>query len=333
MVYFNSVGQLHPEALGVEIVLRLCGLIAAVQAYRGGLGTWALLTFISAVPMECIGSNWGGYCKTESFIMLKQCSELTLHAHFWVFWVTPALVAGHRLGLRPWMRPFAVGLYASLPGIPFDLAGPIVGWWHWTKSTSPLAVQPEWINHWLLPQTTVFPGAWAQHWCQGFAAGLLVEAAIRIAGEERRNELGNLVLTWKQQAACIPVMPVVAGIAAFAPYVFPPPGPVIVYLSVMAFSMLTVLWGIFTAEGRQSQKRDAAWCVAPLCHIVFCLASSVRSHVTGMRVPPVRPELDMPLQDFQVVNAIIIMAVFVPVSCVLYFYGLVRVPPARQKKA
>jgi len=82
-----------------------------------------------------------------------------------------------RFGFPAWAEPFAVGLVIVALDVPFDILGPIEGWWRWSDGEPNLAFR--WLG---VPVTSYY---W--HFCFG---GIL--AALARALAPRTRKLGRV---------------------------------------------------------------------------------------------------------------------------------------------
>lgn len=259
--------------------------------------------------------------------MYEKCSEISLHACFYTFWVIPSVLAVQRLNIRPLARPFAVGLLSSCVAVPFDLAGPIVGWWNFVQG----AAEREYFSAFGVSISTVFPIALAQHlWC-GFGTGVLVELMIWSTGPARHNEFGCISLAWWQQVLIGTLgIPVGFAIGFGGNRLCTQLGgsPAFLYLGELLAAMLAVLWGRVTQHSSplSDRRRDVAWCIAPIGFSAFVIAQALQTQLTGARVQSPTPSEEIALGSDQVVNSVKFMAAWFVLLCIAYYHAFLSLP-------
>ena len=146
LVTIHDPTSLAPSAVGLEVVVIGCAiatLVHALRAHRRGdrlaLATW-LTILIYGVAMEVISYNTVDNFKHAQFTVMFYKHQLPLYvtAVYPAFLYT-GIATVRRLSLSRWAEPFAAGLVIVAMDFPFDILGPVAGWWTWSNSDPNLA--------------------------------------------------------------------------------------------------------------------------------------------------------------------------------------------------
>jgi hypothetical protein len=186
--------------LGLELVVLLCAvatLAHALRAARGGdrlpLFTWASI-FVYGLAIELVSYNFIKSFTHAQFTVMFYDQKLPLY----VTAVYPVLLytgiaTARRFALRWPAEAVAAGVLIVALDVPFDVLGPVVGWWRWSDTDPNLAVR--WLD---VPVTSYY-------WHLSFGAALC--ALTRLVGPRR---------FWL--APVVGVLTIVAGFIAFVPF-------------------------------------------------------------------------------------------------------------------
>ena len=133
-------------ALGLEIVVLACAVatfLHALRAHRRG-DRVAMLTWVSilvyGIIMEVVSYNTVDNFTHAQFTVMFYRHQLPLYvtAIYPAFLYT-GIATVRKLGLPRWAEPFAAGLVIVAMDFPFDILGPVAGWWSWSDSDPNLA--------------------------------------------------------------------------------------------------------------------------------------------------------------------------------------------------
>jgi hypothetical protein len=119
----------------VVLVSAGLGLAHARRALRAGdrgpLFTWIAI-FVYGITMELLAYNFVKNFAHGQFTVMFYGRQLPLYvtAIYPVLLYTAIATAG-RLGLSRWAEPFVAGLLIVAMDAPFDILGPVAGWWQW----------------------------------------------------------------------------------------------------------------------------------------------------------------------------------------------------------
>ncbi|HMI83818.1 MAG TPA: hypothetical protein VK550_06965 [Polyangiaceae bacterium] len=193
-----------PVHLALEVVVVTLGALTLVHALRRRregdllpLFTWATI-FIYGLAMEFLSYNF-----IENFVH-AQFSVMFYHRRLplYVTAVYPTLLytgiaTARRFRFPLWAEGFVAGLLIVAMDVPFDVAGPTVGWWKWSRTDPLLAYR--WCG---VPVTSYY-------WHLAFG-GIL--AALTTAIGPRLRAPRQLVL-----ALPAALITIVLGVVAFLP--------------------------------------------------------------------------------------------------------------------
>jgi hypothetical protein len=196
--------------LGLEVTVVVCGVLALLHALRERdrgdgvpLFTWAV-SFTYGIAMELASYNFIDSFSHGQFTVMFYRRQLPLY----VVTLYPVLqytsiIAARRLraGVVPQM--LAAGLLIVAMDMPFDILGPINGWWSWSATDPNVAYR--WFG---VPVTSYY---WHFAW-GGILAGL-TRAFGRYAGEATRPLRLSLALP-------VALLTMVLGVISFLPFHF-----------------------------------------------------------------------------------------------------------------
>ena len=191
--------------LGLEIVVLTCcaaTLAHALRARRQGdlvpLFTWATI-FIYGLAMEILSYNFVKNFTHAQFSVMFYDRQLPLYvtALYPVLLYT-GITTARRLRLGWAAQAVAAGLLIVAMDFPFDLLGPVVGWWSWSDTDPNIAVRWQGV-----PVTSYY-------WHLGFG-GVLAALTAR---------LGPRVRTPWRLGLALPVafLTIALGLVTFAPF-------------------------------------------------------------------------------------------------------------------
>jgi hypothetical protein len=206
-VTLHDPSTLPLSFVGLELVV--LGLAAltfahARRAHRDGdrraLFTWITI-IVYGLAMEVISYNTVDNFKHGQFTVMFYDRQLPLY----VTAVYPVLLytgiaTARCLGLRSAVEPLAAGLLIVAMDAPFDLVGPLAGWWRWLDGHTEIAHR--WAG---VPVTSFF-------WHFAFGA-ILAALTSWVAGRSRRP---RGPAPWL--ALPVTVAVIVLGIVAFLPF-------------------------------------------------------------------------------------------------------------------
>lgn len=190
--------------LALEVVVVTLGaltLVHALRARRQGdllpLFTWATI-FVYGLAMELISYNFIDNFVHAQFSVMFYHQKLPLY----VTAVYPTLLytgiaTARRFQFPLWAEGFAAGLLIVAMDVPFDVVGPNVGWWSWSRTDPLLAYR--WCG---VPVTSYY-------WHLAFG-GILAALTRAIAPH---------LATPRQIVVALPaaLMTIVLGVVAFLP--------------------------------------------------------------------------------------------------------------------
>jgi hypothetical protein len=137
-----------PTQLGLEIVVLACAgatLAHALRARRRGdaslLYIW-LTILVYGIGMEILSYNAIKNFWHAQFTVMFYHHQLPLYvtAVYPVLLYT-GIVTARRLGLPRAAEPLVSGLIIVAMDVPFDILGPVAGWWRWSNEDPNLAVR------------------------------------------------------------------------------------------------------------------------------------------------------------------------------------------------
>jgi uncharacterized integral membrane protein len=190
----------------LEVLVIGCALAGFVHAWRARrrgdlvpLFTYAVI-FVYGLVMEIVSYNFVQNFTHAQFTVMFYGRQLPLY----ITAVYPAMLytgimTARRLGLRPAYEGFAAGLLIVAMDMPFDICGPVVGWWSWSDTDPRLAYR--WLD---VPVTSYY-------WHLAFG-GILASMTTVIGARVR--SLGRLVALTLPTA----VLVIVLGMVAFTPF-------------------------------------------------------------------------------------------------------------------
>ncbi len=190
----------------LELVVIGCALAGFVHAWRARrrgdllpLFTYAVI-FTYGVLMELISYNYVKNFTHAQFTVMFYGRQLPLY----VTAVYPAMLyagimTARRLGLRPAFEGFAAGLLIVAIDMPFDICGPVVGWWSWSETDPRLAYR--WLD---VPVTSYY-------WHLAF--GGILASLTTVVGRRVTSMKRLLLLTLP-----ISMLVIIAGVVAFTPF-------------------------------------------------------------------------------------------------------------------
>jgi hypothetical protein len=190
--------------LGLEIVVVGVGLgtlAHALRAHRRGellpLFTFATI-LVYGLTMELLSYNFLDNFEHAQFSVMFYHRKLPLY----VTAVYPALLytgiaMARRLQFPRWAEGFAAGLLVVAMDVPFDVAGPSVGWWRWSATDPLLAAR--WCG---VPVTSYY-------WHLAFGGAL---AALTTAIAPHLHTTKGLLLSFPAA-----LMTIVVGVITFLP--------------------------------------------------------------------------------------------------------------------
>ncbi len=186
----------------VVVTLAVLTLVHAWRARRGGdlapLFTWATI-FVYGLAMELLSYNFiDNFVHAQFSVMFyRQKLPLYITAVYPVLLYT-GIATARRFRFPLWAEGFVAGLLIVLMDIPFDVVGPNVGWWSWSRSDPLLAHR--WCG---VPVTSYY-------WHLAFG-GILAALTRAIAPHVRTSRQFVLALP----AAFVTI---VLGVVAFLPF-------------------------------------------------------------------------------------------------------------------
>jgi hypothetical protein len=194
-----------PSFLVLELVVLATGILGLAHARRalhagdaGPLFTW-LTIFVYGLAMELLSYRFVDNFTHGQFTVMFYHRKLPLY----ITTVYPALlytaIATARR-LRPSRRaePFVAGLLIVAMDVPFDILGPVTGWWSWSDHDPNLAFR--WLG---VPVTSYY---W--HFAFGGILAALTRAATPVVRSEARFVL---VLP-------VAALTIVLGVVSFVPF-------------------------------------------------------------------------------------------------------------------
>jgi hypothetical protein len=203
LVTFHDPTSLPWTFVALEVVVLTWAALTlrhALRAHargdRAALVTW--LTIITyGLVMEIVSYNLVDNFAHGQFTVMFYGRQLPLYvtAVYPVLLYTGISVA-RRLGLHPAAEAVAAGLFIVLLDVPFDIAGPRLGWWRWFDTDPNIAYR--WAG---VPVTSYF-------WHLTFGGVL---AAITAAAARRRRPSPWMALP-------LGVLTIVGGVLAFLPF-------------------------------------------------------------------------------------------------------------------
>jgi hypothetical protein len=197
--------------LGLELCVVLCGVLSLLHALgerRKGDGlplyTWAA-SFTYGLVMEILSYNFIKSFAHGQFTVMFYHRQLPLY----VVTLYPVLqytsiMAARRLRVGPWAEAFAAGLFIVAMDMPFDILGPVQGWWSWSDTDPNIAYR--WHS---VPVTSYY---W--HLAFGGILALLTRLLGKWGGDVKRPAL-TLALVLP-----IPLLVIVLGVISFLPFHF-----------------------------------------------------------------------------------------------------------------
>ncbi len=135
---YSPLGR-PPSFLLLELVVVISGVLGLLHAWRalkagdrGPLFTWATI-FVYGLTMELLCYNFVDNFYHGQFTVMFYRHQLPLYvtAIYPVLLYTAIATAG-RLGLNRRAEPFVAGLLIVAMDAPFDILGPVAGWWSWS---------------------------------------------------------------------------------------------------------------------------------------------------------------------------------------------------------
>jgi len=167
----------HPVSfLMLELVVLGCAgttFLHALRTRRDGDGSllfaW-LAILVYGLAMEFLSYTFLDAFTHAQFSVMFYRQKLPLY----IVAVYPTLIYTglaivRRFGFAAWAEPFAVGLVIVALDVPFDILGPIEGWWHWSDHDPNLRFR--WLG---VPVTSYY---W--HFCFGGILAALVRGLAR----------------------------------------------------------------------------------------------------------------------------------------------------------
>lgn len=230
LVTLRAPWSVAPSALGLEVTVVACGVLALIHALRERrrgdgvpLFTWGA-SFTYGIVMEVLSYNFVKSFAHGHFTVMFYRSQLPLY----VVTVYPVLqytgiVAARRLRAGLVAQAFTAGLLIVAMDVPFDILGPIHGWWSWSATDPNIAAR--WYG---VPVTSYY---W--HLAFGGILAALTRALGRWGGDPQRP--------WRAAALALPVsvITIVLGVISFLPFHFlkargVPDGAIVAGLVVVA---------------------------------------------------------------------------------------------------
>jgi hypothetical protein len=258
--------------LGLEATVVACGVLSLLHALgerRRGDGvplfTWAV-SFTYGLAMELVSYNFIKSFAHGQFTVMFYRQQLPLYVVtvYPVFQYT-SIVAARRLraGLVP--QVLAAGLLIVAMDMPFDILGPMNGWWSWSGTDENVAAR--WYG---VPVTSYY---WHFAW-GGILAGL-TRAFGRWAGEPTRP--------LRIAALALPVagLTMVLGVISFLPFhalkaLGVPDGAIVA--GALASGLLVALLARRTPK---PERRDARLLVIPCLYYAFHLLAALAQLAAG----------------------------------------------------
>jgi hypothetical protein len=206
-VTIHDPTTLPPSFVGLELVVLALAALTFVHAWRAHRAgdRRALLTWITigiyGLAMEIISYNAIDNFIHGQFTVMFYQRQLPLY----VTAVYPVLLytgiaTARSLGLRPAVEALAAGVLIVAMDAPFDVVGPVAGWWRWLDGHDEIA------HRWLgVPVTSYF---WH------FAFGGILAALTGWLGRRSRRAGGPS--PWLAVPASLAVIGL--GVAAFLPF-------------------------------------------------------------------------------------------------------------------
>lgn len=204
LTIYDPLGR-PPAFVGLELCVLACGaltLLDALHARRGGdrtaLFTWAA-ALLYGLLMELVSYHFIDNFAHGQFTVMLYHQKLPLYvsALYPAFIYTAIRIVG-RLRLGRVAEPFAVGIFIVALDIPFDILGPLRGFWSWSTRDPNIAYR--WFG---VPVTSYY---W--HLCFGGSLALLVRSLQPWIGRRR----GWLL------ALPVAMGTIVLGMACFVPF-------------------------------------------------------------------------------------------------------------------
>jgi len=203
--------SVRPSALGLEVTVVACGVLALLHALRERrrgdglpLFTW-LASFTYGIVMEVVSYNFIKSFAHGPFCVMFYRAQLPLY----VVTVYPVLqytgiVTARRLRSGIVAQAFTAGLLIVAMDIPFDMLGPTQGWWSWSDTDPNIAAR--WYG---VPVTSYY---W--HLAFGGILAALTRALGRWGADPRRPLRGVAL------ALPVSVLVIVLGVISFLPFHF-----------------------------------------------------------------------------------------------------------------
>jgi hypothetical protein len=210
-VTLRAPWSVRPSALGLEVTVVACGVLALLHALRERrrgdglpLFTW-LCSFTYGIVMELVSYNFIKSFAHGPFCVMFYKGQLPLY----VVTVYPVLqytgiVTARRLRSGIVAQAFTAGLLIVAMDVPFDILGPTQGWWSWSDTDPNIAAR--WYG---VPVTSYY---W--HLAFGGILAALTRALGRWGGDPGRPLRGVAL------ALPVSALVIVLGVISFLPFHF-----------------------------------------------------------------------------------------------------------------
>lgn len=207
-VTLHSPFTVGASFLALECAVVVCGVLAlrhALAELRRGDGvpmfTWAV-SFTYGLMMEIGSYNFLDSFAHGQFTVMFYRKQLPLY----VVTLYPVLqytsiIAARRLGLPRIAQGFAAGLMIVAMDFPFDILGPVEGWWSWSNTDPNMAYR--WHG---VPVTSYY---WHLAW--GGILGVLTHVLGRFGDARRPARTALLALP-------VAMLTILLGLISFAPF-------------------------------------------------------------------------------------------------------------------
>ena len=192
--------------LALEVVVVACaiaGLVHALRARKRGdlvpLFTWSVI-FVYGLAMELLSYELFQNFTHAQFSVMFYGKQLPLYVcAIYPCMLYTGIMTARRLGLRPAYEGFAAGFLIVAMDMPFDILGPVVGWWSWSDKDPRIAVR--WLD---VPVSSYY-------WHMAF--GGILASLTTIIGRHVRTLTRLVLLTLP-----VALLTVAVGMVAFTPY-------------------------------------------------------------------------------------------------------------------
>ena len=256
-------GRWASRSSGLEITVVACGVLALLHALGerrrgdgGPLFVWGV-SFTYGIVMELLSYNFIDSFTHGQFTVMFYRSQLPLY----VVMLYPVLqytsiVTARRLRKGPLVLAFTAGLFIVAMDFPFDILGPVEGWWSWSASDPNVAFR--WHD---VPVTSYY---W--HLAFGGILAGLTGVFGRYGGDRARP--------WRIAALALPIsaLTIVLGVVAFLPFHLlkaagVPDGTIVAGLIVVSAAVGVVA----RRTAPEALPRDARLFTIPLVYYAFFL--------------------------------------------------------------